>query len=168
MKQLTWLIFILYLFITGCSTERPIYVISSSPHLQLPLKASKFFGFFDKNGINLQLDSVENSDSLLRFLNFSKYSVVLTDLKTSRKLEKLSSKWQQICTIALKRNKEKPIIGEKEKFVLLMRDSLLKRHKDAVKLVEGWNYGVDLLKDPAVVKLLSAKEVPYRFFHCGK
>ena len=168
MKRLTWIIFVFYLFITGCNSEKPIYVISSSPQLQLPLKASKFFGFFDKNGLNIQLDSVENSDSLLRFLNFSKYSVVLTDSKTAQKLEELSSRWQQICTVALKRCKGRPIIGKKEKFVLLMKDSLLKRQKDAVKLVEGWNYGVDLLKDPAVVKLLSAKEVPYRFFHCGK
>lgn len=154
-------------FTAGCSSERTVYTISVSSQLQAPFKASKFFGFFDKNELDLQLDSVPNGNSLVRFLNFSKYSVVLIDSKTAKKIESLSPRWKQICTIALKKTR-KSTISKPTKFVLLMKDSLLSRQKEAVKVIEGWNYGVDLLKDPAVMRLLSLKGNPYKFLYCGK
>ena len=162
------MLFLLSSFLCGCKDNRPIYVISSSPQLQLPFKASKFFGFFDKHNLNLQLDSAPNSDSLLRFLNFSKYSVVITDSGTAEKIEALSSKWVKICTVALKKQKLHPIKKGNGKFILLMKESLLSRKKEAIKVIEGWNYGVDLLKDPAVIRFFSAETVPYRFLRCGK
>ncbi len=167
MRVLLWIAFFLIpAFLSGCSDKKPVYIISSSSQLQLPFKASEFFGFFDKNELNIQLDSVPTGDSLVRFLNFSKYTVVITDQETAKKIEKLSSKWQQICTVALKKNKNSPI--NNGKYILLMKDSLLKKQKEAMKVIEGWNYGVDLLKDPAVVKLLSAEGSSYRFLYCGK
>ena len=168
MRRLAGLLITLLIFIfAGCSDERPVYVISSSPQLLLPFKASKFFGFFDKQGIDLQLDSVPNGDSLIRFLNFSKYTVVVTDAETAKRIEELSPRWSSICTVALKKGKNS-IKGRKRKFLLLVKDTALNRQKEAVNIIKGWNYGVDLLKDPAVVKLLSAKALSYKFLHCGE
>jgi len=168
MRALLWIVLFLFsVFTAGCNSERTVYTISSPSQLQAPFKASKFFGFFDKNGINLQLDSAPNRDSLVRFLNFSKYSVVLTDSETAKKIENLSPRWKQICTVALKKTGKSPI-SKPTKFVLLMKDSLLSRQKEAVKVIEGWNYGVDLLKDPAVLKLLSVEGNSYKFLYCGK
>jgi len=169
MRKLAGLLITLLIFLlTGCGNERPVYVISSSPQLLLPFKASKFFGFFDKHGIDLQLDSVPNGDSLIRFLNFSKYTVVITDAETAKRIEELSPRWSSICTVALKKGEKYPIRDRKGKLLLLMKDTVLNKQKEAVNIVKGWNYGVDLLKDPAVVKLFSVKDLSYKFFYCGE
>lgn len=160
--------FFVLLLLYGCNGGKPIYIISSSQDLQLPFRASEFFGFFDKEGIEIQLDSAPDKSSLIRFLNFSKYTVVITDSETARKIENLSSRWSSICIVALNKKEKKPISKGKKEFVLLMKDVLLNRQKEAVNIIKGWNYGVDLLKDPAVVELLSKGNVPYRFLHCGK
>ena len=160
------LIALLIFLLTGCSNERPVFVISSFPQLMLPFKASKFFGFFDKQGIDIKLDSVPNGDSLIRFLNFSKYTVVITDAETAKRIEELSPRWSPICTVALKKGKKRPIKDGKGEFLLLMKDTVLNRQKEAISIIKGWNYGVDLLKDPAVVKLFSEKELPYKFLYC--
>ncbi len=162
------LITLLIFFLTGCSNEKPVYVISSSHQLLLPFKASKFFGFFDKQEIDLQLDSVPNGDSLIRFLNFSKYTVVITDAETARRIEELSPRWLPICKVALKKKENYPITERRGGFVLLMKETLLRNQKEAVAVIKGWNNGVDLLKDPAVVKLLSAEKLKYKFLHCGE
>lgn len=161
MRILTGLLFVV-VFLFGCSSENPIYVISSSSQIDLPFKASKTFGFFDKENINIQLDSTPGGLSLIRFLNFSKYTVVIANSRTARKIESLSSHWIPICTVARKNS----TIGET--YILLIKDSLLKKRSIAISIIKGWNYGVDLLKDPAVLRLLTEEKVPYRFFRCSK
>ena len=169
MKRLPKTLFLFVLLLLyGCSGGKPIYIISSSQDLQLPFRASEFFGFFDKAGMEVQLDSAPDGSSLIRFLNFSKYTVVITDSETARKIENLSSRWSSICTVALNKKGKEPISKGEGEFILLMKDVLLNRQKAAVNVIKGWNYGVDLLKDPAVVELLSKGNVPYRFLHCGK
>lgn len=167
MKRLIGLLLLIF-FLVNCSNNRPIFVLSSSPEILLPLKASKFFGFFEKNGIDLQVEETSGGRSLIKFLNFSKYSVVITDRKTAERIEKLSPRWNFLCTVALKKKANVPINKEKGEFVLLIKDTLLTKKRDIISLIKGWNYGVDLLKDPAVVKLLVGRELSYRFLKCGK
>ena len=162
------IVILAFLALSGCNNERAVYVISSNPELHLPFKASKFFGFFDKRGIKLHCDTAPDSNSLIRFLNFSKYTVVITDLKTANKLKNYTSRWSSICVVAFKKNENK-LNNPRGKFVLLMKDSLLKKHKEAVSIIKGWNYGVELLKDPAVVMLLSPEgKIHLKFLQCGK
>jgi len=167
MKRLIGFLFLIF-FLVNCSNNRPIFVLSSSPELQLPLKASKFFGFFEKNSIDLQVEETTGGRSLIKFLNFSKYSVVITDRETAERIEKLSPRWNLLCTVALKKKANVPINKEEGEFVLLVKDTLFKRKRELITLIKGWNYGVDLLKDPAVVKLLVGRELSYRFHKCGK
>ncbi|WP_456341866.1 hypothetical protein [Thermovibrio sp.] len=158
MNRESLLIALLLLFslLTGCHTGERIYVISSDKEVLLPIKASQFFGYFSKRKIEVRTDSTKDTEELIRLLNFSKYTVVITDRKTGKKVENLSRKWKEICTVAIKRRKIKPI--KRERFVIIVKERLLKRPKELVELLKGWNYGVDLLKDPAVLYYLTGKD----------
>lgn len=162
-------IVLLLLMLYSCNNDRTIYVISSDPELQLPFKASKFFGFFEKKGIKLQCDTTPDSSSLIRFLNFSKYTIVITDAKTVTKIENYTKRWIPICVVAFKRKENNLNISKRGRFILLMKDSILKKRKEAIAIIKGWNYGVELLRDPAVAMLLSPKkEIQLKFIQCGK
>ena len=144
------------IFLLGCHHEEKFYAITSDRQVSLPFKASKFFGYFKKRGIDLKIDSTKNTKELIKFINLSKYTIVITDEKTGKKVESLSENWKKICTVALKFNKKVPT--EKKRFILIVKNRLLKRKEKLIEILKGWNYGVDLLKDGAVVYYLTGKE----------
>jgi len=146
----------LLLLLSGCHSGERLYVIAQGKELLLPIKASQFFGYFQKRELEVKTDYVEKPEELIRLLNFSKYTVVITDRETARKVENLSRKWKKICRVAVKMEEGAPI--KREEFVILVKKRLLSRPRELLTVLKGWNYGVDLLKDSAVVYYLTGKE----------
>jgi hypothetical protein len=151
----------------GCSQERRIVVLTDDPNVLIPLKASQFTGFFNSKGVELQTDAAPEG-KLISFLNFTKYNAVITEGEKVKKIKEYSDDWLEICPVAVKTLKEKPI--RREKFYLLIKKELLQRPKLTINLIKGWNFGVYALKDPAVVFALTGKEnlQGYRFLLCAQ
>ncbi|ADU97369.1 hypothetical protein [Thermovibrio ammonificans] len=151
--------------VTGCFGEPRVGVIGEEHTLLLPFEASKFLGYFQKNGLEVSLDWA-NGTELISLLNFSKYKAAVVDGTTARKIEEFSKEWVKLCKVAVKTKGGKPIKGKQ--FFLLIRKELLREPEETVVLVKGWNSGVDALKDPAVVYALTGEEAVrgYRFYSC--
>jgi len=139
----------------GCHFENRVYVLTATSTLSLPFKASQFVGYFDREGLDLRVDEAGTPAELINLLNFSKYSAVICDGQVADKLTSLSKKWKKICLVAVKTGEGEPI--KKRNYYLLVKERLLFNTELLIKLVRGWNYGTELLKDPAVVYYLTGK-----------
>jgi len=152
--------------IFSCHSRERVYVLSPSSELSLPFRAASFFGFFDKEGLELKVDVASNPSQLINLLNFSKYSVVIADRKVALKLSVLSNKWVKVCLVALKSGSEEPI--KDGKYYLMAKERLLLDRKAFFTVVRGWNLGVELLNDRAVLYYLTGLEElrGIRFLKC--
>jgi hypothetical protein len=151
-------VILLALLLLSCHHDEKLFVISSEKKLLLPLKASKFFGYFKNKGVEVIVDYAPEEEELINFLNFSKYGAIITTKEIAQKITTLSKKWKLICKVGIKISRGAPI--KKEEYVLLVRGKLIRKVQPVVILVKGWNYGVELLKDPAVLYyLLGEKEL---------
>ncbi len=152
-------VFLLLLsLLLGCANkDDSIDLLSQEKALLLPLKASDFFGYFLKEDLKISQES-SNGD-VIRFLNFPRFKAVIADDKTVNRLKKITGNWVPICLVALK--------GDKRYFLIVKRE-LLKEPTLLIKLIRGWNYGVELLKDPAVVYYLTGKRElrAFKFLSC--
>ncbi|WP_163329226.1 hypothetical protein GFV12_07355 [Desulfurobacterium thermolithotrophum] len=152
--------FILSLFsifiICGCNSNDDITLITNDKYLLIPLKATNFCGYFQKNKIEIQMDSVGSEKILVRFINFSKYNSIITDEKTTNYILSNSKSWIKLCMVAVEKVSNTPKI--KTKFYLLVKKTLLNNRKKIVTLIKGWNQGVYLLKDPFFQDFLLKEE----------
>jgi hypothetical protein len=154
-ESLLTLLLALLLLLSGCHDERRLYLLTQSSRLALPLEASHFWGFFEKEGISLRVDSASTPEELINLLNFSKYSALIADQEVASRLQRLTKRWKTVCVVAVKRERGAPI--RKKTYYLLVKERLLYDTELLVKLVKGWNYGVELLKDPAVLYYLTGE-----------
>ncbi len=157
------IILIAIFFLQGCS-EEDVVLITYERFLIVPLEASVFSGFYQKKGVVLDYDIVDSRDELMRFLNISSYNAVITDAESSKLLEE-SKTWVPICTVA--------VFKGIKKFKLLVKKDLFRKKEKLVGFLKGWDYGVDLLKDPAVLKIvldrLKIESIgDVKFFKCGR
>jgi len=141
------------LLLSGCHDERRLYILSYGSKVLLPVKACHFTGCFDREGLSVRAETAQSPSEFIRLLNFSKYSAVIATKDLADRLTSLSGKWKKVCLVAVKKEGSSPI--SEGKYYLLVRDDLLYDTELLVKLVRGWNYGVDLLKDGAVVYYLT-------------
>ncbi len=151
-------VLLFFSLLLGCTNrDDSIDLLSQEKPLLLPLKASAFFGYFLKEDLKVGQES-SNGD-VIRFLNFPRFKAVIADGKTVNRLKKITSNWVPLCLVALK--------GDKRYFLVVKRE-LLKEPTPLIKLVKGWNYGVELLKDPAVVYYLTGKRElrAFKFLAC--
>ncbi len=134
-----------------------VYLLSQRKALLLPVEASSLFGYFLKEGLKVNGEYTEGE--VIKFLNFPYYKVVIADSKTVKKLSKISDNWIPLCLVALK--------GD-EKYFLVVKRELFEKPSTLIKLVKGWNYGVILLKDPAVVYYLTGRRelTGFKFLSC--
>ena len=153
------LIILLALMFVSCSNHERLFVISLDSSFLLPFKASEFFGFYEKYKVQVCLDSAQKREELIRLLNFSKYAAVIVDKEMASKIEELSTRWKAICVVGSRGS---------EQFVLLIKKGLTRKKNLVLTFIKGWNYGVNLLKDRAVLYYLTGKkELPeVRFQKC--
>jgi len=146
MKRLILFVLFAIIITFSCSSNKTVFVISSEQQLLLPLKAANFFNFFGRMGEVVKIDCISSADDLIKFLNFSKYSVIITDRTTVQRVTELSDNWIVICKV-----------GENHHdYFLLAKKSFVLEKDWFVKFVRGWNFGVDALKDPAVLKAINS------------
>ncbi len=151
MKGKCILVLIFILLFAGCSVKKRIFVITSNGTLLLPFEAAEFLGYFEKVGVELEEESAGSPQDLLRFLNFSKYSLAVADEALARKVQKGSERWLGLCEVAEDR--------KGRRYVLLVKEGLLRNKEVLIKVVKGWNLGVESLQDPALLVALTGKEV---------
>jgi len=152
-ESLLTLLLGLLLLLSGCHDERRLYLLSYGSEVLLPLKACHFTGCFDREELSVRAETARTPAEFIRLLNFSKYSAVIATGGLADRLTSLSGRWKKVCLVAVKKERSSPI--REGKYYLLVREDLLYDTERLVKLVKGWNYGVDLLKDGAVVYYLT-------------
>ncbi len=162
MKKLLYFLLSLSIFTVFSCNQSKVDVITSEKFLLSPIRAAEFFSFYSKRGLNVCVDAVDSPKKLIRFLNFSTYNVVLTDKKTADFITSNLNSWVKLCKIARWRG---------DFYYLLVRNSLLKEQKLVIAFLKGWNFGVDCLKDPAVVRVLEERDGIFlpknvKFFSC--
>jgi len=143
------------LFLISCYGQKELYLLTQNPRLATPLEASNFWGFFEKEGISVKVDSASSPDELINLLNFSRYSALIADQELASRLSRLTKRWKRVCVVAVKREEGAPI--KKKTYYLLVKEGLLYDTELLVKLIKGWNYGTELLKDPAVLYYLTGE-----------
>ena len=150
---------ILGIFLFSCFYREEVFILSSNKELLLPFEIAEFFGKAEKSNVKLNLDVVDTKD-LIKFLNFSKYSLVITDNATANRILKLLPNWYRLCIIA----KSKGGV----RYYLLVKKRFLMRKKIMINVVQLWNFGVYELKDPAVSEIFFKKSLNIKLLPCGK
>jgi len=163
--RILFLTLLLILSAIGCSNEGKICLILDEQQLVAPLEASKFTGFLAKKHLKLYTDVVHDRESLIKFLNLSRYNAFIADSQTVNFITANSRDWVSLCSIAIRKG------GKEVNYVLAVNKRLLCSKEVLIGLIESWNYGVDLLKDPVVQEIIFSKlkskaDTKLKFTYC--
>ena len=153
-------LFVFCLLFFSCFYRQEIFILSSDEKLSIPFKIAEFFGKTERLNLSLNIDVVNSRDDLIKFLNLSKYAVILTDNSTTDKVLKLLPNWYRVCVIAEDKSGRK--------YYILVKRRLLLNKEKVIKLISLWNFGLYELKDPAVSKIFGGNDLQFKFLLCGK
>jgi hypothetical protein len=147
---------LLTILVGSCLLKEEVFVITFNSALTIPFKIAEVFGKFESTDFSIKIDIVNKKD-FIKFLNLSKYSVVIADKDTANKLVELLPNWYRVCKVAE---------GKNDTYYLLVKKKFILNKKDFSYLIKSWNFGVDELNDPAVLKMMEIKDLNLKFFHC--
>ncbi|TCK02501.1 hypothetical protein [Phorcysia thermohydrogeniphila] len=133
----------------SCSSDNDVCLLTDRCYFAAPFEASKFTGFLTRKYLKVHVDIVQDRNSLIKFLNLSRYNAFITDTETAKFITGNNNKWVLICRIAVKRPAS-PL----KTYSIVVNSNLLRHKEILINLIESWNRGVDLLKDPAVQKVI--------------
>ncbi len=95
-------LFLFLILLSGCQKRQDINILSYEKYLLLPFYIEENYGKLTLKDGAIKLTYVKNSAGFIRFLNLSKYNVVIIDSFTFDFLRRMDDSWVKVCEIAEK------------------------------------------------------------------